>query len=48
MYGVAMSRSLGDMQCHPFVIPTPDTSVRRAALALLRTSSDDVFTSLIW
>ena len=31
VYGVAMSRSLGDMQCHPFVIPTPDTSVRRAA-----------------
>ena len=31
VYGVAMSRSLGDIQCHPFVIPTPDTSVRRAA-----------------
>ena len=28
VYGVAMSRSLGDTQCHPFVIPTPDTSTR--------------------
>jgi serine/threonine protein phosphatase PrpC len=28
IYGVAMSRSLGDMQCHPFLIPTPDISSR--------------------
>jgi len=28
IYGVAMSRSLGDMQVHPFLIPTPDISTR--------------------
>jgi len=28
IYGVAMSRSLGDMQVHPFLIPTPEVSTR--------------------
>ena len=28
IYGVAMSRSLGDMQVHPFLIPTPEVSSR--------------------
>jgi len=28
IYGVAMSRSLGDMQVHPFIIPVPDVSTR--------------------
>ena len=28
IYGVAMSRSLGDMQCHPYLIPTPEISSR--------------------
>jgi serine/threonine protein phosphatase PrpC len=28
IYGVAMSRSLGDMQVHPFLIPTPEISTR--------------------
>ena len=28
IYGVAMSRSLGDMQCHPFIIPIPDITTR--------------------
>jgi hypothetical protein len=28
IYGVAMSRSLGDLQVHPFLIPTPEVSSR--------------------
>ena len=28
IYGVAMSRSLGDMQVHPYLIPTPEISTR--------------------
>tara|TARA_B110001452_G_scaffold59012_1_gene45847 strand:- start:250 stop:1158 length:909 start_codon:yes stop_codon:yes gene_type:complete len=28
VYGVAMSRSLGDTQCHPFLIATPDVESR--------------------
>ena len=28
IYGVAMSRSLGDMQVHPYLIPTPEVSTR--------------------
>ena len=28
IYGVAMSRALGDMQVHPYLIPTPDVSKR--------------------
>lgn len=28
IYGVAMSRSLGDMQVHPFLVPTPEVSTR--------------------
>jgi len=28
IYGVAMSRSLGDMQVHPYLIPTPEVSSR--------------------
>lgn len=28
IYGVAMSRSLGDCQCHPFVVSTPDVETR--------------------
>jgi len=29
IYGVAMSRSLGDMQVHPYLIPVPDISTRQ-------------------
>ena len=28
IYGVAMSRSLGDAQVHPFIIPVPDITSR--------------------
>ena len=28
IYGVAMSRSLGDMQVHPFLIPTPEVATK--------------------